>query len=172
MSSLDRERPAAPPPTVFLPVSGGAEFAAAALQVVGSARHQLSLMTVALDRPLFGTEDFVQRVRSFVLQHRRARLRVLVHEPATAVRNSIRLVEFGRLLSSRIEFREVPAGRRQLREEYLLADERGLLYRGAPDQIDAKHYPDAPMVARSHLRAFEALWQEAVVAREFSALGI
>ncbi len=156
----------------FTPVGGTEAFAAAALAVVATARHQLALMTVDLDQRLYGSEAFVQQLRGFILQHRRARLRVLVQEPLLAVRNSPRLVEFGRMLSTRIEFRQVPAARRRLRQEVLIADERAVLYRGAPDQTEAKHYEQAPLVARSHLRAFETQWQEAVVAREFSALGM
>jgi hypothetical protein len=156
----------------FSKVTGGAEFAQAALDTVTIARHQISLMTVGLPQLAYGTEAFVEKVRTFILGHRRASLRVLVHVPADAVRNSVRLVEFGRLLSSRIEFREVPATRRQLKEEYLIADEKAVLYRAAPDQIDAKFYPLAPMVARSHLRTFDAIWQEASVAREFTVLKI
>lgn len=164
--------PGNPPPIEFAAVSGAEAFAAAALDVVSSARYQLALISVDLDRRLFGTEAFTERLRNFILQHRRAQLRVLVHDPASAVRNSVRLVEFGRLLSSRIEFREVPLERRKLREEFLIGDERSLLYRSAPDQLDAKHYADAPMVARSHLREFDALWHESSVARELSSLGI
>jgi hypothetical protein len=156
----------------FSTVMGSAAFAEAALQVVGVARHELSLLSVDLERNLFGTDTFTQHLRNFILAHRRARLRVLVHDPVAAVRNSIRLVEFGRLLSSRIEFRAMPEERRKRREEFLIADERALLYRSSPDQLEAKHYPDAPMVARSHLREFEALWQESTVAREMSSLGI
>lgn len=161
-----------PPPMEFAAISGSEAFADSALEVVSAARHQLALMSVDLDRRLFGTDSFTERLRNFILQHRRARLRVLVHDPAAAVRNSIRLVEFGRMLSSRIEFRAMPDERRKLREEYFIADERALLYRSSPDQLDAKFYADAPMVARSHLRAFEALWHEATVAREMSVLGL
>lgn len=156
----------------FSAVTGSAAFAGAALDVVAAARHQLALMSVDLDRKLFGTDDFTERLRNFILQHRRAKLRVLVHDPAAAVRNSVRLVEFGRMLSSRIEFRAVPMERRKLREEFFIADERALLYRSSPDQLDAKFYADAPMVARSHLRAFEVVWHESSVAREMSALGL
>lgn len=164
--------PGAPAPIEFRTVNGSAEFADAALQVVGAARHHLALLSVELERNLFGTQAFIERLRTFILAHRRAQLRVLVHDPAAAVRNSIRLVEFGRLLSSRIEFRAMPEDKRRLREEFLIADERALLYRSSPDQISAKHYADAPLVARSHLREFDALWNESTVAREMSSLGI
>jgi hypothetical protein len=172
MNSGRPRDPTVPVPIEFVEVTGSAEFAEAALQVVGAARHQLALLSVDLERNLFGTDAFTSRLRTFILAHRRARLRVLVHDPAAAVRNSIRLVEFGRLLSSRIEFRALPENRRKLREEFLIADERALLYRSAPDQLSAKHYPDAPLVARSHLREFDALWNESTVAREMSSLGL
>lgn len=170
MSTAPRD--AAAPPIGFQVVEGSEGFANAALDVVGTARHHLALLTVDLDRRLFGTQAFTDGLRNFILQHRRARLRVLIHDPAAGVRNSVRLVEFARMVSSRIEFRALPEERRKLREEFIVADERALLYRSAPDQIQAKHYPDAPMVARSHLREFEALWHESTVAREMSALGI
>ena len=172
MNRTPRDHAPGQPMMAFESISGGEAFAAAALEVVSAARYQLALMSVDLDRHLFGTETFVERLRDFVLQHRRARLRVLIHDPAAAVRNSIRLVEFGRLLSSRVEFRAVPRARQTLREEFLIADERALLYRSGPEQIDAKHYADAPMVARSQLRGFDDCWDESSVARELSALGI
>lgn len=166
-------RDAAPsPPIAFTAINGSEAFAAAALEVVAAARYQLVLLSVDLDRRLFGTPTFTEQLRQFILQHRRARLHVLLHDPAAAVRNSIRLVEFARMLSSRIEFRTLPEERRKLREEYLVADERALLYRSSPEQVEAKHYADAPLVARSHLREFEALWHESTVAREMSALGL
>ncbi|MCC2655079.1 MAG: hypothetical protein K0Q76_187 [Panacagrimonas sp.] len=165
-----KPRDPATTPIEYTTVTGSAEFADAALQVIGAARHQLALLSVDLERKLFGTDEFTQRLRAFILAHRRANLRVLVHDPVAAVRNSIRLVEFGRLLSSRIEFRTMPEERRKRREEYLIADERALLYRSSPDQLEAKHYLDAPMVARSHLREFDAVWNEATVAREMSSL--
>lgn len=154
----------------FLPVMGAAGFADTSLLVIGSARFEIVLATVDLDRRLYGGEVLVDRLRSFILQHRRARLRVLVHDPAGAVRNCVRLVEFSRLLSSRIEVRQMPASKRGLREEMLIADDRALLYRGSPDQDEAKFYSQAPLVARSHLRAFDLAWNDATVAREFTAL--
>ena len=156
----------------FEAVSGISDFAGAALQVIGAARYELALMSVHLDGRIFGSEAFVERLREFILSHRRARLRVLVHEPKVAISNCIRLVEFGRMLTSRIEFRECPDDARKLAEEYLIADELAVLHRSAPDQLDAKFYADAPRVARSQLKAFNTLWDEAVVARELSALGI
>lgn len=138
------------------------------MQLVAQARVSLALLSVELDQHLFGTSRFADQLRNFVLQHRRARLRVLVHEPTKAIKNSPRLAELGLALSSRIEFRVVHETGRKQTEEFLIADERALIYRGAPSDPGAKLYADAPLVARSHLRAFEVLWADAGIAREFS----
>jgi hypothetical protein len=162
----------APASLDFEGVEGVDAYATSLQQLTAEARNQLALMTVDLDRRLYGTEAFVQRLRAFILQHRRAKLRVLVNSPAVAVRNSPRLVEFGRLLSSRIEFRELLPERWQKREEYFICDETSLLFRSAPEQLQAKLYLQAPMVARQQLRAFDNLWEESPPARDFSSLGI
>lgn len=156
----------------FEPIEGAEAYAAALLKLTAAARSELALMSLDLERRLYGTEVFVQYLRGFILQHRRARLRVLVNSPAAAARNAPRLVEFGRLLSTRIEFRELMPERWQKREEYLVVDETAVLYRGAPDQLEAKLYAKAPLVARQQLRAFESLWDESPPAQALRALGL
>lgn len=165
---MDPSTPPVPGPVGFISLSGAVEHAEAAVQLVKQARVSLALLSVELDQHLFGTSRFADQLRNFVLQHRRAHLRVLVHEPAKAIRNSPRLAELGRALSSRIEFRIVGEVGRKQTGEFLIADDRALMYRGAQSDPGAKLYADAPLVARSHLRAFEALWTDARVAREFA----
>tara|TARA_R110000787_G_scaffold57455_6_gene131238 strand:+ start:2640 stop:3158 length:519 start_codon:yes stop_codon:yes gene_type:complete len=156
----------------FEPISGSDAFREASGRVIANARLQLSLMSVKLDGRVYASEAFTNQLRNFILDHRRARLRVLVHDPRSAVQQAVRLVELGRSLSSRIEFREVPADIPALQEEYFIADERSLLFRSGPDQLEGRYYDDAPMVARSQLKAFDALWDQATVAREMTALGL
>jgi len=153
-------------------VSGVAAFTEHAVRVAKAARMDLAIYSDTLDRRIYGDEAFVAAVRSFVLQHRRARLRVIVRQPVLAMRGAHRLVELGRMLSSRIEFREPPAERKLPQDEYLLADEKALLLRSAPEEIDAKYLPHAPLDARQQLRTFNALWEESVPAQELRSLGI
>lgn len=153
-------------------VTGSTAFLEHAILLAEAARLELVICSATLDRRLYGDEILIDRVRRFLLQHRRARLRVLVGQPQAAMRASHRLVELGRALSSRIEFRQ-PAEERQLpADEYLIADERVQLVRSTPEQLEARYFADAPMAARLQLRVFNALWEEAVPAREFSELRI
>jgi hypothetical protein len=59
-----------------------------------------------------------------------------------------------------------------LREEYLIADGRLLLYRESPQQLEALYYGDAPHVARLKARDFEILWQESSAAQELRRLNL
>lgn len=161
-----------PDPTTAAPavVSGLAAFTDHAVLVAQAARMDIVVYSDTLDRRVYGDERFVAAVRAFVLQHRRARLRVLVRRPALAMRGAHRLVELGRMLSSRIEFREPPPERTVPQDEYLLADERALLLRSAPEALEAKYLPAAPLDARQLLRAFNALWDESLPAQELRNL--
>lgn len=153
-------------------VTGAQAYREALTRVAGLARLQLSLLSFDLDARVYGDEAFVETVRGFVLSHERARLRVLVNETERTMRRAHRLVELGRLLSSRIEFRRLADEHKGLVEEYLLADERALLQRERSDALDARLQPQAPLAARLKLREFDAMWEQSVVAREFSVLGI
>ena len=152
---------------------GAADFAARATQMIGGARNELALLTQELDRRIYGTQDFGEALRRFVLQHGHTKVRVLVNNTQAAMSNSPRLVELGRALTSFVEFRELlPARRPAVREEYLVADGRLLLYRETPQDLEAKYYGESPHLARLKLKDFDILWNESSPAQELRKLGI
>jgi hypothetical protein len=161
------------PPSEAELLTGAADFAARATQMVSQARTELSLLTQELDRRIYGTEIFGESLRRFVLQHGHTRVRVLCNNTQAAVSNSPRLVELGRSMSSFVEFRELlPARQRAVREEYLVADGRLLLYRETPQDLEAKYYGAAPHLARMKLKGFDVLWNESTVAQELRRLSL
>ena len=152
---------------------GAADYAARATRMVNEARTELCLLTLELDRRIYGTEVFTESLRRFVLQSQHARVRVLVNSTQVAISNSPRLVEFGRSLSSFVEFRELlPVRQQTVREEYLIGDGRLLLYRESPQQLEALYYGNSPHVARLKNRDFDLLWQESSTAQELRRLSL
>jgi hypothetical protein len=61
---------------------------------------------------------------------------------------------------------------RTVRDEYLVADGRVLLYRETPQDLEAKYYDKAPHMGRMQLKHFDLLWNEAQPAQELRKLGI
>jgi hypothetical protein len=160
-----------PPPlpgSEAIALSGLAAFAEHAVQLVEAARMDVAILSPVLDRRIFGDERLIAAVRSFVLQHRRARLRILVLQPGRTMQSGHRLVELGRMLSSRIEFRQPDPERPVPAEEFLVADERIVLSR-SPEETEAS-YAVSPLLARQQLRTFNALWEISPPARELSEL--
>lgn len=153
-------------------VSGIAEFARLAVATAAVAHAELVLFSHDLDARVYGNEDFCDTLKRFILQHRRARLRALVHSPALAMRRGHRLIELGRALSSRIEFRQLGEEHLKLREEYLMADQRTLLYKEIYNDLGVQHYANDPLRGREQMRIFESLWQQSLPAREFTDLKI
>ena len=156
-------------------LDGRAAFAARALELVREARGELLLLSHSLERSLYGSEEFADAVKAFLLGSERARLCVFVSQPQEALRNVPHLVELGRHLSSRLEFRE--PSEQQLagggnRSEWLLADRRVLLERREPESLEAQFWAQEPQRGKLRGEAFETLWNEAQPAQELRSLGI
>ncbi|MGH8460529.1 MAG: hypothetical protein ACRESS_02870 [Stenotrophobium sp.] len=155
------------------PAEGSAGFKSCAIRAVKSARMQIALLSQTLDRGVYGTADFIEPLTTFLLAHERAQLRVLLRRPDVVMKSGHRLVELGRRrLSSRVSFRELSPERQQSEQELLVADESAVLLRESPLEVTARYWPHAPLEARTRLREFETLWQDATPATELHSLGI
>ncbi|MGB0218588.1 MAG: hypothetical protein ACPGJF_04570 [Sinimarinibacterium flocculans] len=163
---MDRE-----PPSASL-IVGRQAYAAILEQMAASARMELVILSHAFDAAVYGAEPLVERVKAFCLAHERARVRVLVNQPALAMRSAHRFVELGRRMPSRIGFRQLDDEDRGVIEELAIGDGRSLLHRETPDQLEARYLADAPLEARLHLKTFDERWERGVPAREFSELKI
>ena len=142
------------------------------LELAKAARMELAVLSHGFDARLYGAEALVERVKDFCLAHERARVRVLVNQPALAMREAHRFVELGRRLPSRIAFRQLDEEDRGVVEELIIADGRSVMRRESPDQLEARLWIETPLEARLRLKAFDELWERGVPAREFSELKI
>ncbi len=154
-------------------LEGRAAFAAKALLLVRAARHELLLRSDALERALYGGDEFYGAVKDFLLGSERARLCVLVRQPHEALHNAQRLIDLGQRLSSRVEFREPADEQGDIGQaEWLIADRRALLERRAPESLEAQFWAQEPQRGKLHGEAFDGLWNEAQPAQELRSLGI
>ncbi|HVT35615.1 MAG TPA: hypothetical protein VHE37_08525 [Nevskiaceae bacterium] len=151
-------------------ISGAAAYAQHLRELAAAAHVSMLIFTHDLDQRIYGGEEFIDALKKFILQNRRANLRVIIHSPGLAMRRGHRLVELGRALSSRIEFRELPEQYQSLIEEYAIADQRGGLYKEYYGDLESQWHEHDPLFARERLRAFDTLWPECVPARELRDL--
>lgn len=153
-------------------IEGLDAFSDAAVHLVKQAQRTLRLRSYDLDRRIYARPAMIDAVRSYLLQHDRARLQILVHSPQrTARQGGHRLVELARQLSSRIEIRNVPESARQSRPDALLVDSHQQLLRRNPDDREAQLLLD-PRLTRRDEGDFDELWQLASPSQELRRLGI
>lgn len=158
-----------PEPPLLL--EGHGPFLEHAVRIARESRMELVLLTQALEIRTWGAAPFTDALRAFVLQHERTRVRILVADARQAIAGNSRVVELGRKLSSFVEFREIPDERRAfVREEYLVGDDRLLLYRESPTQLEGRYYATTPSAARLKRKDFDQLWQESTPAQELRDL--
>ena len=153
-------------------LNGRIEFLAAAKRLISDTRYNASLLTQVMDPRVFGDATFADAVKQFLLLQRNARLRVLVAQPQLAVRGPHALVDLGRLLASRVEFREFAPGKVAPDEEMLLADGRLLLERSSADALEARLIREDAATARERQRRFDNLWDHAVPSIELRRLSL
>lgn len=144
----------------------------AALELVRTARANLALFTRDLDPALYSTEEFAAAVRQLALRSRYSRIRIVVIDPAAAIKDGHRFIELSRRLSSFIELRRPSQDHAKLAESFLITDENGLLYRPVAARYEGFTDPENPFEARKHLRLFEEIWEQSESEPEFRRLGL
>lgn len=144
----------------------------AAVHLVATARAGLALFTRDLEPAIYDTAEFVAAVQQLALRSRFSRIRIVVADPTTAIKNGHRLIELGRRLSSYIEFRRPCADHAKLPESFLITDDIGVLYRPVANRYEGFADSDNLLEARTLLRLFEEIWEQAEPEPEFRRLGL
>lgn len=154
------------------PVTDRAAYAEAAAEIAGRARRRIDLLSYDLADWAYGTPGFCDAVRDLVLEHQRARVRVLVHDVRSVAGQSHRLLPLLRHVSSFTEIRVLAEHHGDNRDESLIADDRHLLERDTPESPTARLCLDMPVRARAARHRFDGLWEAAGPATELRRLYI
>jgi hypothetical protein len=139
----------------------------AAVAIATVAKRSLAILTPDLEPGIYDDYDFMEVAKRLVLAKRHTRIRLLVTEPARAMRNNNRFVGVARRLNTYIEIRNAHEDYRGHREAFLIADNNALLYRvdsarweGIADSYD-------PVITRRYLDLFDTIWNISEVGTEF-----
>lgn len=143
----------------------------ALLELLAAADRELCLLSHALDARIYGSEP-TGAIKRFLLSSTHTRMQVLVADPQlAAAQGSAPLIELGRRLSSRVEFREPSPLYVPLKQgEWLIGDGRALLERSLEAGAPARYWPQAPQRARRRRAAFSTQWELSTPAAALRAL--
>ena len=153
-------------------LNGRREFLAAACQLMLDCHHSACLLSQGLDPHVFGEPSFAEAVKQFLLSHDQTRLRVLVVQPQRATQVPHALVELGRRLSSRVEFREFSREQAAHTAEMLITDGRLLLERASDEALEARLIRNDASTARERQSQFDHFWEYALPSPELRQLSL
>lgn len=156
-----------------LPAGSQAEVAAARVQLLGDARHQLLAYLPSLHAGIFATPAELEQLRRIACSGRAASIRILLHDPAAAVAIDHPLLPLAQRLTSACQFR-TPTDPVDLAytSAYLVNDTGGYLFlpdASRPSGRAARTQRSAQIPLREH---FGAVWERAERATILNALDL
>ena len=153
-------------------ISTREEMREAAIEVVREASRKVSIFTHDLEPGIYDDPDFLEIIKRLVLSQTYARIRVLIANPAKAVKAGNNFVHLGRRLNTYIEFRHVREDLRTHAEAFCIADEKALVYRLQAPRWEGIADTHEPAVARPYSKMLDEIWLASEVETEFRQLGI
>ena len=153
-------------------ISSKDEMRQAVIEIAKEASRKVSIFSHDLDPGIYDDPDFLDVIKHLVLSQTYARIRVLIADPAKAIKNGNSFVHLGRRLNTYIEFRHVREDLRTHSESYCIADESALVYRLQADRWEGIADTYEPAICQVYGKTFDEIWQASEVELEFRQLGI
>lgn len=101
----------------------------AALSLINQARRHIDLFTYNLDPRIFDNAEIVNALKQFIKISPNSRFRVLITDPSYIIKHGHHFIELARQFSSFIELRQTHEEYRTTLFNFLIVDEKALLYR-------------------------------------------
>jgi hypothetical protein len=153
-------------------ISSKEEMRQAVLDVATIATRKVSIFTHDLETGIYDDPDFLEIIKRLVLSQAYSRIRVLIADPARAIKNGNSFVQLGRRLNTYIEFRHVREDLRTHAESFCIADETALVYRLQANRWEGIADTYEPAVAHLYGKMFDEIWAASEVELEFRQLGM
>jgi len=136
------------------------ENTVAALVMAKQASRTLDIFSRQLDPLILNTAEFAETVKQMVLKNKRAKVRILVHEPAAIVKRGHRLVDLSMQLTSFVEIRVPNLEHANFNESLFIADVTGYIHRLNPQRFEAKLSFNDKKTARLLTHQFDEIWEK------------
>jgi len=156
-----------------LPAGSRSETAAARLQLLGETRHRLAVYMPLLGNDSYASAEELAELRRIAISGRGAQVRILLHDPAAALRNDHRLIALAQRLPSAIQIR-MPVEEADLAyiSAYLINDAGGYLFLPEADRPQGRaalHDRASQAPLQQH---FDEVWERAERASILQTLSI
>ena len=136
-----------------------AEYRQACDTILGRAEHEILIFDRDLVTLRLEERARLDALANFIQMDKLRRIRVVLHDPGPAERDSPRLMQFIARFSHVVDVRQSPDNLRHLADTHVLADEGHGVRRFHVDQPRSALILDDPAYINPWRRRFEELWE-------------
>lgn len=153
-----------------LMVRTAAEIRSATIAMARQSKQVVRILSHSLERKIYDDALLADALARLAVRHRQSRVLILLRDPSPAVTQGHRLVQLSQRLSSYIEVRRVSADYREQTEEFMIADDRGVIYRSFAERFEGTVNFDDRERMPELLGLFKEAWETASPETEFRRL--
>lgn len=156
----------------LLRLDGPDQFERATLAFVGQARRELCIVSPDFEPERFNTVAFAAGLSGFARRSRYAEVRILIGDPAIAVRWGHKVVTLARRMPSRLRIRQLDEDDYDPQEAWMVADDIALLRRDGSDGFNGSLSARAIPHAQRASQRFTDYWERSREIADFRTLDI
>ncbi|MGB1111030.1 MAG: GNAT family N-acetyltransferase [Gammaproteobacteria bacterium] len=131
--------------------------------LIAEARLSLRLHVPLMAAPLLDDRELIETLSEFARSRRECSVRILIHDSGVARRSGHRLIPLIQRLTSKIELRRLPDDKQDRTDNFVISDERALLYQELHSRADGEYlsrtHDKGPLNARRYGKQFDELWE-------------
>ncbi|MBI3775471.1 MAG: hypothetical protein HY273_07955 [Gammaproteobacteria bacterium] len=140
-------------------LESSAEHCAAALALATQATRSMHIFSHQLDRRVYDQKPFIEALTQLALRSPQCQVSILVRDTNDMIHNGHRLIEAMRRVPSRMQLRKVHQDYISTTEEFVVADETGLLLRRLATRYEGSVNFSARKEARERVKFFNEVWR-------------
>lgn len=146
------------------------EYRDASLALAQQATRQILIQTQVFDKDIYDRPLFIDAVSAFARSAPLTEVKILLHDPYTALRGDHRMIELCRRLSSTISVRRLKENYLKNPDEFMLVDSCGYISRDDYQNYQAKlNFNDKPQTQNLSI-GFNEVWNISTPETEFRQL--
>ena len=142
-----------------LALESSADHCAALLALATQATRSLHIFSHQLDRRVYDQKPFLETITQLVLRSPQCKVLLLVRDTHDMLHNGHRLIDVIRRVPSRMQLRKVHEDHLKTTEEFVVADETGLLLRRIAGRYEGSVNFNARKAARERINFFNEVWR-------------
>ena len=154
------------------PFENADAFIQHAIQLLAKGERKVRIFSDKMDPQVYNDNHYCQLIQQIATSHPQAEIRILVRNNLIIKAQSVGLAELAGRLGSNMEVRLANRHLDNMRNDYMVVDEAGILLKQEEQRYQGYSVAYSPMAARDLANEFDAIWDHSQKDPELRRLGI